>query len=180
MSSQPGVASPSFGFSRSTLVSLITIVSTLAIFATGATFALSGSDSASGTVSSGAFAINLNVAGTGPAEALAFTTGSPTCPLALQPGQFCTATVNVTNNSGFQINLGFPSVPGGVASTTDAGTAGCSNSDWPVEFDQSNFLTTLTPGETTSFIVKVTLSATAPAGCENETATVNVTVGASA
>ncbi len=177
MSSQPGVASPSFGFSRSTLVSLITIVSTLAIFATGATFAITGTDSASGTVSSGAFVLNLTVDGTGVGGALAFAPGALTCPTGLQPGQSCAATVNVTNNSAFPITLGGPT---GLVSTTDGATQGCSASDWPVTFDQSNYLSPLGAGETTSFIVSVTLSATAPVGCENETATVNVTVIASA
>ncbi|MFN8638839.1 MAG: hypothetical protein U0360_05150 [Dehalococcoidia bacterium] len=57
---------------------------------------------------------------------------------------------------------------------------GVLDSDWPVTFDQSSYNTTLGAGASTSFIVKVTLSPTAPLGCQNETATVNVTVGASA
>ncbi len=169
------------GLSRSTLLSLITICATLAMFATGATFALTGSDSASGSVTSGTFAINIDVFGSGAAGALAFSTGAVNCPTNLQPGQSCTATVSVKNNSSFPIVLGVPSTtPSGTASTTDVPPTGCTNAHWPVEIDTTTnpYDTPLAGGATTSFLVKVTLDAAAPLGCQNETATVTVTVGA--
>ncbi len=172
------------GLSRSTLLSLLTICTALAMFATGATFALTGSDSATGSVTSGEFAIEIDVFGTGAAGALSFSPGAISCPTNLQPGQFCTATVSVKNNGSFPIGLGIPSTtPSGTATTTDTSLpAGCTNSNWPVDIDTTTnpYETPLAGGATTTFLVKVTLDAAAPLGCQNETATVTVTVGASA
>ncbi len=169
------------GLSRSTLLSLLTICTALAMFATGATFALTGSDTATGSVTSGTFAIEIDVFGAGASGALAFTTGAVSCPTNLQPGQFCTATVSVKNNGSFPINLGIPSTtPSGTASTTDVAPAGCTDAHWPVEIDTTAnpYDSVLAAGATTTFLVKVTLDAAAPLGCQNETATVTVTVGA--
>ena len=171
------------GLSRSTLLSLLVMVSTVAIFATGATFALTTSDSASGTVKAGTFAVNLAVNGTGLDGALAFSTGNVRCPSTLQPGDSCTATVNVQNTSGFPLILAQPtSSPVGTADTIDSvDPVGCLDSHWPVEFDTTTNLyeINLPAGATTSFVVRVTLAANAPLGCSGETATVLVTVAAS-
>jgi hypothetical protein len=172
-----------FGLSRSTLFSLITIAATSVIFVTGATFALTTSDSTSGAVKSGTFNVAINVFGTGEAGALAFTTGNVNCPNSLQPGNFCTAQVSVQNTSTFPLILGLPTTsPVGTASTTDdADPGGCTDAQWPVAIDTTTnvYEENLPGGATTSFVVKVTLDSLAPLGCQNETATVNVSVAAS-
>ncbi len=54
---------------------------------------------------------------------------------------------------------------------------GCLDSHWPVSVGNLND-TTLAPGENATFLVSVTLAANAPLACQNETATVSVTVNA--
>jgi hypothetical protein len=163
--------------SRTSLLSLATICVTVALFATGATYAITSSDSATGKVTAASAAIN--VYGSGPSEAIDFTTGSTNCPNALAPGDTCgPATVTVTNLSPNPVSLTGPTKS--LTATDAVWPTGCDNSttNWLV-FTTGLITSTLMPGESTTFTVSIKMQSGAVPGCQGETATVTVTVNSS-
>lgn len=164
------------GLSRSTLLSLLVMVSTVAIFATGATFAITVSDSASGIVKAGAINPAVDVYGTGAAQELLFAPGALSCPTALLPGDACAAPVTVKNIGNVPVTLGTPVAS--VAVTDLTAPPGCVPADWLATIGTPNGAApaTLNPNVSWGFSVIVTLQPTDPVACQQEQATVSVSV----
>ncbi len=166
----------SLPLSRTTLLSLVTICATVALFATGATFAVwSGSGSATGLVT--ASAVTIVVDGS-PGPGLTFATGAG-CSGAMSQGEVCTETVKVTNTGTATVTLTNPPVAAVTNVTDEVAPGGCTNvaGNWSAVADGLS-TATLAPLAFTTFDVTVTLGASANNGCQGETATITVTVGA--
>ncbi len=163
------------GLSRSTLLSLLVMVSTVGIFATGATFAAwTASDTATGTVT--AATVSIDVFGDGAGGVLLFDDPIASCPQPMRPNDTCTATVTVTNAGSLPVSLTFLAGSPSVATTDAQGVAGCLPSHWSVVEGSQSLPAGLAAGASGPFSLDVTLSASAPDGCQGETATVSVTV----
>lgn len=169
------------GLSRSTLLSLLVMVSTVAIFATGATFAITtATDGATGSVKAADISVDIDVRGTGAADALVFTRAgsSLNCPSSLMPGDFCTADVDVENTGSVPIDLAV--IPPSWASVQEPHkTAGCTDASWPITVATGGMTDPLPAGATTSFVVKVDFVAGSPVECSGATAVVTINVDGS-
>lgn len=161
---------------RSILLSLLIIGAAATLLGSGTFAVFTTFSSDSGVLKSGS--ISMSVLGSGP-NTLIFTGGAH-CPDGLFPGDFCSDIVTVTNTSSVS-NIKIT----GVTTAETGGLETCG-----IEIPPDSLTTTtaplipsiigtiLAPNGTTTFTIKTTLDSTADSSCQNQSASVGVTVAA--